>query len=255
MRVGKNKQGYTIVETMIFLAVSGLMFVMAASAISGKQAKAEFKQGMTSTNTQIRQIINDVGNGTFDAGATCGLAVATTEANSGSNKGCVFLGKIFNFTSSSNYSVSMLTGNQFKGANVSISDGLPLDLAQSNPQISTSVSNEYSWGITETAAYDMSTGSSPLSDIAFIKSFTGDAVNGSSDTASQDVNVVPVPLANHSNPIPYLNTNNKGASANILICFKGGSNEYGSITIGGSNGQRLTTDTKISTGVITGCPA
>src|ERR1044071_4210461 len=73
MRGGEQKQGYTIVEVMVFLAISGFMFLIAAGFVAGRQSTAEFKQGMNSINDQMRQVINDVGNGFYPSNSdfTC----------------------------------------------------------------------------------------------------------------------------------------------------------------------------------------
>lgn len=63
MNGGYQSRGYTIVEVLIFMAVSGLMFVMAVVFVSGKQANAEFRQGLYVVNSDIRSVINDVANG------------------------------------------------------------------------------------------------------------------------------------------------------------------------------------------------
>jgi len=69
--IGGNKpHGYTIVEVLIFLAISSLMFLLAAGFISGKQSAVEFKQGMNDINTQIGSVVNDVANGQYPPSAT-----------------------------------------------------------------------------------------------------------------------------------------------------------------------------------------
>jgi hypothetical protein len=40
---------------------------------------------------------------------------------------------------------------------------------------------------------------------------------------------------------------------NILICFDGGSGQFGTLRIGGGDGQRITTRTQISNEVPAGC--
>ena len=61
--IGGNKpHGYTIVEVLIFLAISSLMFLLAATFISGKQSAVEFKQGMNDINTQIKSVVPGLGS-------------------------------------------------------------------------------------------------------------------------------------------------------------------------------------------------
>lgn len=106
---GKNKHprqplGYTIIEIMIVLAVSGFMFVIAATFINGKQAKAAFAQGSNDTVSKLQQVVADVTDGHYsDVPLQCGaagssLAASTTGIGSqGQDPNCVFFGKIVRF--------------------------------------------------------------------------------------------------------------------------------------------------------------
>ena len=60
-----NTLGFTIIEVMIFLAVSGVTFLIAAAFINGKEAQAEYSQGMNQVDVNIRTIINDVSDGNY----------------------------------------------------------------------------------------------------------------------------------------------------------------------------------------------
>ncbi|HSX37130.1 MAG TPA: hypothetical protein VLG13_03400 [Patescibacteria group bacterium] len=102
---GKNKRphGYTIVEVMLFLAISGVMFLMAILFINGKQASAQFTQTVNDFNTQLQRMISDVGNGEYSSLGTLscvanglgGITLATSGGSGqGSNSDCVFLGKV-----------------------------------------------------------------------------------------------------------------------------------------------------------------
>ncbi len=105
---GKNKQplGYTIVEVLIVLAVSGMMFVIAMNFINGKQAKAAFAQGTNELASQVQNTIEQVTNGQFsDIPLNCTFNGTVTDPNQpgmrppGTNSTCVFLGKILRFQS------------------------------------------------------------------------------------------------------------------------------------------------------------
>lgn len=101
---GVRPQGYTIVEVMIVLAVSGLMFVIAANFISGKQERASFTSGVNEMAARLDDMIQQVTDGQYsDIPLTCnftGLATTITPGNpqgQGTNAKCVFLGKILHF--------------------------------------------------------------------------------------------------------------------------------------------------------------
>ena len=87
MRDIKTQKGYTIVETLIVLAVTGVMFASTVALISGQVAKAQYRDTVFRVNQSIQNIINDVQNGVFNpSDNTCVL---------GTNKGesdCVYAG-------------------------------------------------------------------------------------------------------------------------------------------------------------------
>jgi prepilin-type N-terminal cleavage/methylation domain-containing protein len=106
---GKNKQqhrplGYTIVEVMIVLAISGIMFVIAANFINGKQERAAFTQGSNETGSVLQGIVGDITDGHYsDVPLQCSFSGTTLTAKTGAggdqgqNQNCVFLGKIVRF--------------------------------------------------------------------------------------------------------------------------------------------------------------
>lgn len=107
-----STHGYTIVETLIFLAVSGLLFASAAVLISGQQRKAEFQQGIRDFESQIQDIANDVSTGYYatnnDFSCIAGVSgappttpsAAPGAADRGTNVGCILVGRAMHFSPS-----------------------------------------------------------------------------------------------------------------------------------------------------------
>ncbi len=104
---GKNKQlsrGYTIVEVMIVLAVSGMMFVIAANFINGKQQAASFTQGTNELASRIQGLMSDVTDGHYsDVPLGCSVGVSSLSfpaltQDQGTNQECTFLGKVMHFS-------------------------------------------------------------------------------------------------------------------------------------------------------------
>ena len=94
--------GYTIIETMIFLAITGFLFVAAITAVSGRQATVQFAQGTRDMQADIERIINQVSTGyypggnlvcTVGAGAASPPVISTGADQQGSSNNCVFIGK------------------------------------------------------------------------------------------------------------------------------------------------------------------
>jgi prepilin-type N-terminal cleavage/methylation domain-containing protein len=124
MKGGKNRQplGYTIVEVMVVLAVSGVMFVIAAGFINGKQQRAAFTSGVNGMASQVQNVIEQVTDGKYsDIPLNCnanasGPHPTLGSSQQGTNSECVFLGKLLRFDSNSpDYTISSLAGIRSTG--------------------------------------------------------------------------------------------------------------------------------------------
>lgn len=97
----RGSGGFTVVEVMIVLAISGVMFVTFAGMMSGRQAKAWFSASVSDVVTDIRQHINEVGSGyrpqtgTFSCSLAGGAPSITTAgaAAAGTNTDCTYIGQ------------------------------------------------------------------------------------------------------------------------------------------------------------------
>lgn len=72
MWVNKNQTGYTIVETLIVVAVTGMIFASTALMMRGQVAKNEYREGMQQIEQSMKTIINNVENGNFGTPPTNG---------------------------------------------------------------------------------------------------------------------------------------------------------------------------------------
>lgn len=105
MKSGANSQGFTIVETLIFLGISAVITVSVLSLISGSQNKAMFQQAVYDTDQQINDVIDNVINGYYNkvgkiqCTASLGAPniIDTTDNDLGSNTDCIFIGKVIRF--------------------------------------------------------------------------------------------------------------------------------------------------------------
>src|SRR5688572_4270761 len=70
------RRGFTVVEVLIVLAITGLLFVSAAVMIAGRQNRTAFEQSVRNIHSQIQAAIDEVivghypNNGNFDCNAT-----------------------------------------------------------------------------------------------------------------------------------------------------------------------------------------
>lgn len=107
MNGGKNRHppGYTILEVMIVLTISGVMFLIAAQFIGGKQGASSFTAGVNDMASQVQNVLEQVTDGQYsDVPLGCTFNGVTTNAGApanpgqGTNAACVFLGKMLHFT-------------------------------------------------------------------------------------------------------------------------------------------------------------
>lgn len=279
MNGGKNRKlrelGYTIIEVMLFLAISGFMFVLAAIFINGKQANAEFRQGINDASTQIRTVMNDVINGFYPSGNnfSCSAAVSgppnivAGSTTQGQNLGCLFIGKVIQFgvqgsgnatNGWSKYRIYSVAGRQF--ANGSAVQA-PATFADAQPvaiTIPNLIDNEvFKWGLAITSVCSPAptsptkcTGNTPGA-IGFFGAFGSFDSSNTLQSGSQEVNIALIPGSKLDDPDEVGGIQSLGASGsvlsqpNILLCFQDGKGRKASITLGGPNGQQLSTSISI----------
>ncbi len=281
MRGGSNSRGYTIVESMIFLAVSGLMFVMAASFVSGKQAKSEFRHSMDEINSQVQQIINDVSNGFYPstenfqctAGATGAPSIVGGTNVQGSNLGCTFIGKVIQFgvhgTNRSGYNVYSIAGRQYAPSPpapaprsllpTNFAEAIPTVVYNNSPLIDTTDRKQLKW---LSQATRMRNGATDINGIGFFTTFGSYETSNTLKSGSQSVIFVPItgPLGeteldmrNRIESATGVTDANIDPNPDILVCFDGGNGQFGTLNIGGGNGQRLTSRVQVYESLPTVC--
>jgi hypothetical protein len=121
---GNEPQGFTIIEVIIFLGVSGLLFLSVLGLINNEQNKTQFFQGIHEFYSQIQNLSNNVqigyytNSGDFTCSANGGGApvISSGANNEGANYGCTFIGRVLQFAPNDNtsqYSVYTVVGRQF----------------------------------------------------------------------------------------------------------------------------------------------
>jgi type II secretory pathway pseudopilin PulG len=260
----KKPQGYTIVEVMIFLAISGVMFMMAISFISGKQTKAQFREGAISLSSDVQSVINDVSNGIFPSTTnlkcTKGSPPSITTAGSGeqgSNEGCIFLGKVIQFNAlgaPENFNIYTIAGNQFSPGgdasklSVNFAEAHPIAVANT-PDLT--VSRTTNWGLQVTKIIDTSThkaGNNCAVNPGAIGFFggLGDYAGNVEKSGAGQVTVVCLPYSytgasksSLTDAVLAINDNDVMSGTHFTLCLLGGYNQKASLTIGGNSGQSL----------------
>lgn len=128
MKCGRRQwsDGFTIVETLMFLAVTSALLASALTLVSGAQNKTEFSQAVNEFNQQINLVMNNVANGYYDnkdnfAGTnTCALdgsgliTFSSVASGQGTNSDCVFIGRALQFATGSEYYIYNLVAKRVK---------------------------------------------------------------------------------------------------------------------------------------------
>ena len=254
----KNK-GYTIIEVMIVLAVSGLMFAIAANFINGKQEKTAFPQGVNEFTAQLQDLATDVADGKYsDVPITCNnpseVTISTDpspvasdeQGTQGTKANCVFRGKLAHFYNQDQYEViplvdlrssSNATASQNNLANINSHP----DLVQEKtiPQRLEVVKATVNAATGETLV-------SPNNNIGFAQSLGFNATDPTGVTivgyksGAQTINLVFASGARSDAPIDYTNLKgNIGAAKSATICVTDGT-QFATIDIGGNENGKLT---------------
>lgn len=103
----RKQSGFTIVEVLVVLAVTAGMLVMAATLISGKQARAEFQTGVRTTQAKIQTVLNEAASGYFPSeNISCTIAFEwyfgniphfSNSGTKGANEQCIYAGNLLVF--------------------------------------------------------------------------------------------------------------------------------------------------------------
>ena len=255
----KRPKGFTVIEVLIVLAVTGLLFVSAAILIAGRQGRTQFDQAIRDVQSQIQQVINEVtigyypNNGLFSctAGAS-GPVFTSSAAGQGTNEGCVFLGKVIQFdvagTSPEEFKVYTITGLQKNSSGQEITaynQAFPTVVAPSASNPTTPDATETKkllYGLSTHEAYYGAVKTN-IGSIAFAPSLV---TYGTGTSGAQQVNVIPINgsiLEDTSlQGVQKINTGFASSPVNPTdgpkICFvSGSSDQSGLITIGTSGRQ------------------
>jgi len=265
--ISPREGGFTVIEVLIVLAVSGALFVSAAILISGRQNQTAFDQSIRQIQSQIQQALNEVAVGYYPnksqfqclAGPTGPVLSGGSNAQ-GTNSGCIFLGKALQFkvggTDPEAFAIYTIAGLQRGGASgaesASLAEAKPMAVA---PSITHSSAGYPDNSVVDTLQNGLTTARMWYNDggpdveigaIAFVNSLA--QYSGSIISGSGQVNIVPLSgttldatkdaaaEAINSDGGNSLATSVINPSDGVYICFSsGGTDNYGIVKIGGKN--------------------
>lgn len=251
--------GFTIVETLIVLAVTGVLFVSIAGVIEGKRQKTEFKQSTNAIKSQIEQIINETQSGYFPSGAkfSCKapsdssgkLVFPGAAASQGTNNECMFLGKVIQFSKAygddpevyATYIVAGRRQTEAKKNVTSFDDSTPTVVDPGNPSESVTNKTSLQYGLKlKWAQYQTK---DDIGAVGFFSYFGDDQglARGSSTTQVVPILNTPRTVANEAKVIKNIDENmvssfaNKNPASGVKLCFTDG-DRSALITVGRGQG-------------------
>jgi len=225
--------GFTIAETMIVLAVTGLLFASTALLVVGRQNKVEFQTAVNDFQQQLQQIINETSSGYFPNGGgfSCNASsvnhvVTFSSAGSaqGTNSGCIFLGKVIQFglgtTSPENSQIAVfpVVGAQYYNDPFSGATAPVATLGQAIPRVAWPESGD-SLNATATSSLENLTQTYSLqyglsfatTNSACSTAFTGTGSNGYYEPAR----LARTPPLSGTPPICYVDPNNVYSNSKV----------------------------------------
>ncbi|GEM_PF-1817096 len=95
-----RQSGFTIIEVLLFLAVSGLLFMIAASSLNATIRNTRLTDATNGLENFVSQQYSDVRSGVSfrsDAAQTCGVGGAGAAELPGASDDCIVVGRLLDF--------------------------------------------------------------------------------------------------------------------------------------------------------------
>lgn len=268
----KSKSGgYTIVEVLIFLAVSGVLFVSTMLMLAGRQQRAQFTNAVRDFETKLTDVANDVANGYYQSGTNNNISCtqgptviydSAVNVEQGKHDECIFLGRLVKLGDSSpvaeGYGVYSIVGNRQTPGDVNVST-----LVQANPTLlwtgneptNTGLREEKQFGFgTSVACVGVNTNrcdpaNNDNAGVAFISKVTGNVEVGRSGSGIRaELHVFGGIQVSESPPFTA-DINETSAVESAAICLLSGStNQYALIHLGNAGGSGLTVTSEVKEG-------
>jgi len=231
-------RGFTIVETMVVLAVTGALFVSVVMLVAGRQERVQFEQAVNNIKAQIETVINEAQTGYPGDGVNCRYAGNTPTATTPDNS-CIFLGKAIQFTSSATkerFAVHTIVGKRDSTS-----------LATATPYMFGFETRPLWYGL-EAVSANIPAGMTRISTLAFVLDYEADSTGD--PTGSQAVKVQRVAdalgqgfAAQDNVPTALANIGNGGAT--ICLAHGGaGADRSVRLVIGAGQSTRVDADIK-----------
>jgi type II secretory pathway pseudopilin PulG len=258
-----NNTGFTIIELMIFVAVSLALFVSAMMLVGGRQHKTEFQTGVNELVGQLQSIANDVSTGNYErpSEGSCSLDPLTdapmfgTVGSPGKSIDCIFIGRAVQFAPEGNaneYNVFSVVGRRQISPSVGVPKREIQSLAEANPRVFAPSTVRIPGGL-ELKYIDAPSITGPAL-VAFYTNFAQAGPSGGTDIESgaRNARVIPIPGTNMGDPLStasgLLENYDLEIPGQVVLCVEhGGAGMHALVRIGGPDGS-ATVNTRIQEG-------
>lgn len=243
MYIRSDNKGFTVIEVLIFIVVSGFLLVSALLIFNGRQAQVQYEQGVRDVDFKIQDTINNVSTGHFpETGSRClnvngidALRLAPGTEAQGTSDECVFAGMaVERGPGIENYQITTILAA--KPENI----GAPMSLddpeAKLTPLADRRETYMTSWGLRITGMVDA--GGNNVSTVLFLSELG--AASASSDqilgSGVQSINLYTADSLEHDQRID-LNSD----SGPVYICLENHNGSKRAVITLGADGRELTT--------------
>lgn len=240
MKNDAYNRGYTILEVLIFLAISGFILVSALVVVNGRQEQVQYQQAVREIDSNIRAAISDVSNGYFpQTDFSCrndggNLIISSVSGSTqGTREDCVFAGKAIV------PSENQMTHTTIAGLRSPLGQSGSIEEASLTPITGSPISLDSilvnPWGLRLVRFTDQDAEDN-LTYIAYITSFGSQSQSGQLDSGTQSIS-----LYKSTEPLSAMNINRVSGDDRIYLCFESSNGNRKAAIIIGEGGRQLST--------------
>lgn len=239
-------------ETLIYLAVTSVLFASAALLISGQTARTEFKQAVREVESYITDVANDISAGYYPfSNTSCSHGpLVSSGGELGTSGECIFLGRVFRIAPEGNeqtMDIYTVFGNRLDtpGGEESTS------LTEANASVSSKImqTKQFTDAISiKSVTYNAGTNStSAFGFVSTLASFEGDTINPGNITTHTIAATGTYTATLPPGPFSLVNNSSIGGGGSLItedpgeirLCVQGNAtDQYAMITIGAANSSR-----------------
>ena len=145
--MNKNKRGFTIIEVVLFLALSAGFFLIIFIGIGPRTRQVQFSEGMRDVETYMKKQYEFLFSGVNSRSAG-DLCDGSTITDPGEDTGCFVMGRAMSLTAdSSNIDTIEIIGNNYTVFSASEGISFKKEVTDAHPRISRVTTKVADWGI------------------------------------------------------------------------------------------------------------